>query len=245
MEPIWNERVLKCEKALVIADLHIGYERELEKKGINVPSQSKKMIKNVSELLKNTEVKKLVINGDFKHNIPKSSWQEYNEIPEAVDQWLKIIDEIHLLPGNHDGGIDRYLPSDVILHDSSGAVIDGVGFFHGHAHPSDEVLSTNNLVIAHCHPTVSFIDSLDEREKKECWVKMEYKNEKGDGEAVLIPHLNPLLGGVSVNEDGYLGPFLKNSRLLNEGIYLLDGTYVGKRKELLIEETKENSFYQD
>ncbi len=232
MQPIWKERILRHDKTLVIADLHIGYERELEKKGINVPSQSQDMIDDVFRLLKDFDAEKLVINGDFKHNIPKSSWQEYQEIPRAVDQWFKVVDEIHFLPGNHDGGIDRYLPSDVIIHDSSGTVIEGYGFFHGHANPSKKVLECENLIIAHSHPTVSFQDSLDRKEKKECWIKLQYKNEYGEGKAIVMPHLNPLLGGVSVNEDGYLGPFLKNSRIYDEKIYLLDGTYLGKTKNI-------------
>ncbi len=232
MEPIWNERVLLTDDALVVADLHVGYERELKEKGFNIPRQTQKMIDKILEILEKKEVKKLVINGDFKHQIPGSSWQEYNDIPNAVDEWLKKVEEIHLIPGNHDGGIDKYLPSEVAIHDSSGAVIDGIGFFHGHAKPTDEVLSTGELVVAHCHPTVTLIDSLSRKEKKECWVRLDYSREEVSGKAVIMPHFNHLLGGVSINEDGYLGPFLNNSELSEEKIYLLDGTFLGQKDDL-------------
>ncbi len=232
MQPLWNERMLKFDSTLVIADLHIGYERELEEKGINIPEQSQKMIKKVFDILKREDIERLVINGDFKHNIPKATWQEYQDIPEAIDIWLKAVKEIHLLPGNHDGGIEKYLPSDVKIHSSSGAVIDDIGFFHGHAIPDEDVVSTRSVVIGHSHPAVTFRDSLDNKEKKECWVKFNYEWKDLKGKAIIMPHLNHLLGGISINEDGYLGPFLKNSKLEQEKVYLLDGTYLGVRKSL-------------
>ena len=236
MEPIWNRRLLKAEGNLVVADIHVGYERELEEKGINIPDQSDRMIKSVYETLKKNDMRRLIINGDFKHNIPKATWQEYRDIPRMVDEWLKVVDEIHLIPGNHDGGIAEYLPSDVIVHDSSGAVIDEIGFFHGHAIPSEEVLSTGNIVLAHTHPAVELIDSFKNKEKKECWIRLEYGWEGGQGDGVIMPHYNRLLGGTSVNikeEQHYLGPFLNNERLTNERVYLLDGTYLGQRKDLI------------
>lgn len=232
MQPLWNERMLKFDSTLVIADLHIGYERELEKKGINIPEQSQKMIDNVLDILIKEDIERLVINGDFKHNIPKATWQEYQDIPKAVDTWLKAVDEMHLLRGNHDGGIEDYLPSDVIVHGSSGTVIDGVGFFHGHANPLKEVISTGLVVLGHSHPTFTFRDSLDNKDKKECWVKLKYRCGDAEGKAILMPHLNHLLGGISINEKGYLGPFLENSQLYDEKVYLLDGTYLGLRKKL-------------
>ncbi|MBS3781685.1 MAG: metallophosphoesterase [Candidatus Thermoplasmatota archaeon] len=232
MQPLWNERIMKFDDTLVIADLHIGYERELEEKGINIPDQSEKMIDKVFEVLKKEDAERLVINGDFKHNVPKATWQEYKDIPKAVDLWLKGVNEIHLLKGNHDGGIEEYLPSDVIIHGSSGTVIDEIGFFHGHANPREEVLSTGSIIIGHCHPTVTLRDSLDNKEKKECWVKLNYKHEGEEGNAIIIPHLNHLLGGISINEDGYLGPFLNKTELYDEKIYLLDGTYLGTKRSI-------------
>ncbi len=226
---------MKAKENLVVADLHVGYERELEEKGINIPDQAEKMIEPVSEILADHDIQRLIINGDFKHNIPKATWQEYRDIPRMVDEWLKTVGEVHLIPGNHDGGITEYLPSDVFIHESSGTVIDGIGFFHGHAIPSEEVLSTENIVLAHTHPAVELIDSFKNKEKKECWVRFEYKWEDGAGEGIIIPHHNPLLGGTSINkkEEHYLGPFLKDERLENERVYLLDGTYLGQRDDLI------------
>lgn len=241
IQPIWNRRALKAEESIVIADLHIGYESELAEKGVNLPSKTDDMVESISEMIRDEEARRLIINGDLKHNIPKGSWQEYNEIPEAIDKWLKIVDEIHVFKGNHDGGIERYLPSDVFIHEPSGDVIEGVGYFHGHAHPKEEVAGSDHVVIAHTHPSVFFMDGLGRREKKPCWVKMKFlRHDDPDDtrpdkdkpaehvqQAVVMPHLNELLGGISINKDGYIIPFLKTIEILEEKIFLLDGTELG------------------
>ncbi|MFO7990700.1 MAG: metallophosphoesterase [Thermoplasmata archaeon] len=230
-EPLWNTRILSVDNTLVIADLHIGYERELEEKGIQVTSKTSKMVKSVAAHLKSEEVTRLIINGDVKHNIPSGSWQEYEEIPRAMDRWLSHVDEIHVFPGNHDGGIESYLPSEVIIHESRGDIIDGIGYFHGHANPSDNVLDAEIIITAHTHPAVTLLDSLGNREKYICWIKFDYIYNDSMGKGIIMPPLNPLLGGVSFNEDGYLGPFLNNIDKENVSIHLLDGTQLGKSNQ--------------
>lgn len=231
-QPLWNQKALKVKNTLVIADLHIGYERELEEKGVHLPSQTGKMVENILGKLEENEFNKLIIVGDVKHNIPQATWQEYEEIPKATDEWLRVVDEIHILKGNHDGNISKYLPSEVLIHPPGGSVIDGIGYFHGHANPSKEVVESRLIITAHNHPTITLVDSLDNKQKKQCWVRFNYRAEDIEGEGLIIPHYNPLLGGVSINENEYLGPFLKNEKIHDEKIYLLDGTYIGKKEDL-------------
>ncbi len=232
-QPLWNRRALRHEDSLVVADLHIGYEFELEKKGYIVPSQTDNMIHGIREMLAETGAERLIINGDLKHNIPQGSWQEYKEIPKALDSWLKEVDEIHILKGNHDGGLDSYLPSEVILHNSAGAVIDGIGYFHGHATPSEKVLRTENIVTAHSHPAVSLKDGLDRKERHPCWVKFNFSRDDLHGEGIMVPTFNELLGGTCINEHGYLGPFFRNYEIYEDTVYLTDGTCLGPRIELM------------
>ncbi len=233
-QPLWQERALVIGSTLAVADLHIGYESELRDKGFSVPSQTSRMVEDITTLLVETGVEKLIINGDIKHNIPGGSWQEYREIPMAIDTWLKEIEEIHLLKGNHDGDVKSYLPSDVIIHDPHGVVMDGIGYFHGHARPCQDVLEADMKVFAHTHPAITLHDSLERNEKYPCWVKLRYLFEDVEGQGILMPNYNDLLGGISINERGYLGPFLKNIEILEEKVYLLDGTCLGERSNLII-----------
>ncbi len=232
-QPLWESRALLYNGSLVVADLHIGYEFELEKKGYIVPSQTDKMITGIREMLVETGAKRLIINGDLKHNIPQGSWQEYREIPKALDSWLKETSEIHLLKGNHDGGIENYTPSEIIVHDPDGAVIDGIGYFHGHATPSEKVLRTENIVTAHSHPAVSLKDRLDRKERYHCWVRFDFCKDDLHGQGILMPTYNELLGGTSINEHGYLGPFFRNCDISDDTVYLTDGTCLGRRTELM------------
>ncbi|MFO7791966.1 MAG: metallophosphoesterase [Candidatus Saliniplasma sp.] len=227
LEPLWNRKAISFDNTMIIADLHVGYERELENRGINLPSQTKAMSKEIEDMLKDGNYDQIIINGDLKHNIPSGSWQEYKEIPRLIDVCLSFVDCVHLVPGNHDGGIQQYLPSEVKIHEASGFVIDDIGVLHGHANPSEDVLKARSIVIAHSHPTVSLIDSLGQKNKMQCWIKMEFEYNGYNGDIVLMPHFNNLMGGISVNENGYLGPLLKNSDLKNEQVHLLDGTYLG------------------
>lgn len=229
-QPLWNKRVLRYEGSLTIADLHIGFERELEEKGVNLPSQTPKMIDTVCEILKDDKIDRLIIDGDLKHNIPEGSWQEYKEIPSAIDRWLKEVEEIHLIPGNHDGNISKYTPSDVIIHEPRGMVIEGIGYLHGHARPSEEVMKCELTVLGHTHPSVTITDSLGKKEKMPCWIRLEYGEDRK--RAIILPTYNELLGGISVNEEGYIGPFLNDIDIKEERIYLLDGTYLGSRDNI-------------
>ncbi len=226
-QPLWNKRALLTKDTLVVCDLHIGYERELEKKGVHIPSITPNMVEDIRDMMVQKGVKRLVINGDLKHTIPQGTWQEYKEIPEAMDRWLKVVDEVHVVYGNHDGGVDEYLPSEVYIHDSRGYHLDGVGYFHGHARPDPEVLGSDILVTAHSHPAVTLIDSLGQRNKLHCWVRVKYSLDGERGEVVIMPSFNHLLGGTSINEDGYLGPFFRDIEVIEEDVYLLDGTPLG------------------
>ncbi len=232
-QPLWERRALLYKDSLIVADLHIGYEFGLEKKGYIIPSQTDKIIENIREMLVETGAKRLIINGDLKHNIPEGSWQEYKEIPEALDKWLKEVKEIHLFKGNHDGGIEKYLPSEVILHGPEGAVIDDIGYFHGHASPSKEVTEAKKIVTAHSHPAVSLKDRLDRLERHPCWVRFNFSREDLHGNGILMPTFNELLGGTCINVHGYLGPFFRNYDISEELVYLLDGTCLGRRSELI------------
>ena len=133
-------------KALVIADLHIGISYELYKSGINIPSQVKQMKKTIGKLIKQTKAKRLIILGDVKHDVPGISVQELREIPEFLKTLSKKI-KIEICLGNHDTYLKEILPEEIRLHGSKGFKIKKFGFNHGHAWPSKELITCDNLII--------------------------------------------------------------------------------------------------
>lgn len=242
--PIPNEPALIIDdRVLVIADLHIGMEKELKEAGFILPSQTEKMTDRLLGMLEETKAEKLVILGDLKHNIPQTSRQEWDEIPLVVQAALEHVDVVEVLPGNHDGGIRKVLPDDVKVWTSRGTVIGDVGLFHGHAWPSREVMEAKTAIMAHDHPTVLFKDKLGMRTYKRCWVRVNFRRkserfEKMPKELVVMPTFNEFCGGTPINDpkSRLLGPILSNEYLvLNKSkVHLLDGTFLGMRSDLML-----------
>jgi hypothetical protein len=235
-------------KILTIADLHIGLQYELSKSGINIPSQIKKMKENIDCLLDLTKASTLVVLGDIKHKVPGMSWQEIKDIPELFE-YLSSKVKVIVCKGNHDDHIEKIITKRVKIHTSKGFKIKNFGFIHGHAWPSKELLLCDCLISGHTHPTVQFTDKFGYRIIEPVWIKNKIDKEKikerykvettGKLEFIIMPAFNRLLGGTPVNvkrnNDEILGPLLKNNFVdMNESeIYLLDGTYLGKLKNLI------------
>lgn len=240
-QPLIEEPALlfKEKKLLVIADLHIGIETELRENGLQVPSQTGIMEERLLSILSKNKVSDIILLGDIKHNIPSSTYQERTDVKNFLAK-IQASCTLHVLPGNHDGNIDRLLSSGIQLHPSGGFVFEGIGFTHGHRTPSTEIMQCDLVVIAHSHPTVMLMDRLGYRTYEQCWLRgLPYFNtlqQKYPGspttQILLIPAFNPLCGGTAVNQDALLGPFKNLIDVDNSEVYLLDGSSLGKVKDL-------------
>jgi putative SbcD/Mre11-related phosphoesterase len=245
------------EKALVVADLHIGWEMALSDQGIHIPSQTGRFLERILGLIRAHSPSHLILLGDVKHTIAKAEMAEWRDVPEFFEALKRSVPEITLILGNHDGGIDPLLPSGIRISEASGMRLWGkYGLLHGHAWPSPELLECDLLVMGHMHPTVALSDPLGFRIVQQVWVRgrcdrgrlMEQISRHGmDGgraggslDCLIMPSFNDFLGGQSINraslaEREYIGPILRSRSLeLEESdIYLLDGTYLGKAKSLI------------
>lgn len=229
------------KKTLVIADLHIGIEKELNEKGFNIPDRTNEITSSVLSLCKTYEPTEIILLGDIKHNVPLSLKQERRNVKKFLDT-IKEYADIHIVRGNHDGNIQKIAPSDIHIHPSRGFIKDGIGFFHGHSWPCEDVLNCRIAIMAHTHPTVMLVDRLGHRSFEPCWVrasiskddlKERYPNSKCF-EILIMPAFNPLCGGIAVNCDSIMGPFRKLIDIDNSQAYLLDGTLVGKIRDIKV-----------
>lgn len=231
--PIAGEAVLIAEgthKVMVVADVHLGIEYELWLGGANVPSQTGKLQNRLLALMKAHEPDRLVMLGDLKHNVPRTSWQERIEVPDFINVLSQIV-EVTLVPGNHDTGLWD-LAQGAEVCEPEGVLIDGVGYFHGHTWPSPEVLSAKRLVTAHLHPAVRLVDPLGASRSERVWVRAFLNEHKK--EIVVMPAFNPLCGSLPLNEmNDAKGPIMKLVDLSRSMIYLLDGTYLGRLGEIM------------
>ena len=241
IQPIPNEPALfiKNKQILVVADLHIGIESQLREQGIQTTSHAQKMIEHFSSLCKKFKPKEIILLGDIKHNIPSATFQERKDVRNFLTQ-IKEFSSIHIIPGNHDGFIGKLSPEEIIIHPSDGFYIENVGFVHGHRWPSEIIMQCDQIIIAHTHPTVMFKDRLESRTFEPCWVKglflkdkliEKYPNSKNP-EILIMPAFNPLCGGIAANQEGITGPIGKLIDIQNSQIYLVDGTSLGKIKDI-------------
>ena len=228
-EPLHGRRALLLGNRLIVADLHIGVEYELEKKGIRVPPQWRSMAEELMKMQEESGADTLIINGDLKHGIPSERW-EFRDVRLFLREIRESFREVHIIKGNHDGGIERALPGWVSMHEGSGLLLDGYGILHGHAWPSEDLEPARGLIIGHTHPAIMFIDSLGNSHKEPCWIKGRYREK----EVIVMPAMSLFYGGSPVNEGKLLGPILNSGDFDadNSEIYLLDGTYAGKLKEI-------------
>ena len=164
------------EKALVLADLHLGFEFELVEKGINIPSQTGRIKEKILRLLGEVKPRTLIILGDLKHTIPKVSLQEWRDVPEFLEAVRGMVKEVKLVLGNHDGGIEVFAEHQITVHPSRGIVLDAggdvkVGLFHGHAWPSPKLFEAKYWVIGHNHPAIQFRGFFGFKTIRQVWVK--------------------------------------------------------------------------
>ncbi len=159
------------ERVLVVADLHIGWEVALAEQGIHVPSQTPKLRDKLLKLVDLYKPTSLLFVGDVKHTIATVGLQEWRDIPELFEALIDRVKDIKIVLGNHDGNLEPLLPPSVRIYPSTGLALCGVGFFHGNAWPTPELLQCRSLVIGHVHPTVMFRDPLGFRITAQIWLK--------------------------------------------------------------------------
>ncbi|MCW4001407.1 MAG: metallophosphoesterase [Candidatus Bathyarchaeota archaeon] len=157
-------------KTLLIADPHLGWEMELQDRGIHVPSQTPKILTKLVSILSQYKPDKLIILGDVKYTVTKSERAEWQDIPDFFRQLQTHIGDIAIVRGNHDANLEPLLPENIQLLPSSGAVVGDVGVFHGHKWPSPALLGCKTLVMGHLHPVVVFRDPAGCKMTRQVWM---------------------------------------------------------------------------
>lgn len=254
-----EKRQKKTEKILVIADLHIGLERELARKGIIVPDQLLKLQERLFKIIEKTGAERIVILGDVKNEYVGTSWGDLADVPAFFSRLTNLpigrisgrsphsrLTEkvkVTIVKGNHDGGIEAVLPKNVDVYEPSGFVCRDCLFTHGQAWPEKTALSARTIIMGHIHPTVEFWSS-GARSLEHVWIsapvekgviERKFGAETNLQTAVVVPVFNHLAGGVAFNGKDFkpIGPLLSKAVDWRNGdVYLLDGTYLGKLKDM-------------
>ncbi|MDD1670741.1 MAG: phosphoesterase, partial [Methanomicrobiales archaeon] len=172
--------------------------------------------------------------GDVKHSVPLTTRQEYGEIPTLLQEIRSRV-PLKVVPGNHDGGLERFLEQGEVLP-MRGALIDGVGYLHGHTYPDPSLLG-HLLVIGHHHPMVTIRDevgcALRDRAyllttvNEDC-LGLGSRDGAGATRVLVMPAFNEFTGfDVTRMQESNLGPLSRCMDFGNAEVFLTDGTYLG------------------
>jgi putative SbcD/Mre11-related phosphoesterase len=217
---------------LAITDLHLGIEFELRKKGINVGLQSEKFLKILEEAKQETNAKRIVVIGDIKHKVPAASAREIEYVKNFFENFSKIFDEILVCKGNHDDMLEEIL-LDYKVYGARGFRIKDYGFFHGHAWPFSKLWNCKTWIIGHLQAAIE-IRRGNFKKTEKVVIKAKPKVEKGKlREIIILPAFSDLVGSLLLNKElpsDFL--FEKVIDINNSEVYLLDGSYLGRLKDL-------------
>ncbi len=246
IQPVYGVPALRVDDTYIIADLHIGVEAHLMKKGFHLVSRTEEMFNTIFETSGGCD--HLIVLGDVKDSVPGTSKQEYREIPDFFERLMRLFDNIDVVRGNHDTSIEDFLPKGVRIRPSTGMRIDDVGYIHVHTWPSEDVMKCRTLVMAHEHPAVMFRDGVGKQTTEPCWFRGRFKEQSEryavmPDDFIIVPSFNRMLGGspMIVNNGTFLGPLINDEYvdMENAELFLLDGINLGRRKDIMVDDRYE------
>ena len=189
------------ENILAIGDLHLGYEEALRQKGLDVPiNQFKEMKEELENTLNYVKARfckigelRVIFLGDIKHHFGYTN-SENEEVKKLLSFLRKLnIDEnrVIFIRGNHEKNdkngkyTEFYISKDII-------------FVHGHQDFLEIYDKNVNLVImGHLHPTITLTDKMKvKQEKYKCFLLGKFKKK----DFVVLPSFISITEGVSLDE---------------------------------------------
>jgi putative SbcD/Mre11-related phosphoesterase len=204
--------------ALVIADLHLGFERELADSGVFYPHFQYQDIKeSIASIINKVSPRQVIVDGDLKHKFAERTEQELNEVVDFLTYLTESAERVVVIRGNHDNfvkGLFRRFPKAEFIQ---GSYVDGdIMFAHGHEVPSGiDSLKSHLIIIAHEHPAIALRDDVGAKVKLRALLIGPTYSKK---ELIVLPAFSPISLGVEINlvtsQDQILSPFLKDQASL-------------------------------
>ena len=189
---------LREERALVISDLHLGFEGALAEQGVSIPRfQRKVILERLGRMLDRVRAERVVIAGDFKHEFSRNLVDEWVEVKQVL-RFLKERVTPVLVRGNHDNYLATIL-GDLRMELLDRADVAGHTIVHGH----EEVSTLHPIVMGHEHPAVKLKDELGATLSVPAFLASD--------RLIVLPAFSPLALGVDVSSVPYLSPILNRT----------------------------------
>lgn len=200
---------------LIISDIHIGYEQALNREGIMVPRfQYVKILSRITEIIERFGPKKIIVNGDLKHEFGRITKQEWQESLNFIEFLGQNFQETILIRGNHDN-FTKFIADKTGLEVYDSYKLKDYIIMHGDKIP-DDLMATEKqtIIIGHEHPCIG-IRNGERLEKIKCYLKGVYNEKK----LIVMPSFNFVTEGSDILHEKPLSPFLKNIKTDNFEVY--------------------------
>lgn len=196
--------------AIVIADLHLGFEGIAAEHGIFIPKiQFKKEMAELKEILKKVKAEKIIINGDVKHEFSETGHHEFREVSRLYTFLKENFDRVIQIKGNHDNFIIYVCRKyGVKLYDN--LQLGDYFFVHGHEDLKLNSIMASNIITGHEHPAIALYDEVGGKEKVDCFLYGRIDSKK----FLMLPAFSYFAQGSDVNiipENEFLSPLLKRA----------------------------------
>ncbi|MGQ9719559.1 MAG: metallophosphoesterase [Nitrososphaerales archaeon] len=149
-------------KILIVSDLHLGFEKSLSSRGINIPSQTQRVYLRLKSLIEESSPDRIIILGDVKHGTTKIAPYEWADVPQFFNKVKALVRSVDIIRGNHDGGLKALLPNEIKVHPPRGISLfddrESFTLIHGHAWPYPRLFDCDVLILGHNHATIEFRD---------------------------------------------------------------------------------------
>lgn len=223
---------LIIDNYLIISDIHIGYEGALNREGIMVPRfQYKKILERMNDIIQKYDPKKVIVNGDLKHEFGRITRQEWQESKDFIEFLKTNFEEIILIKGNHDN-FTKFIAEKTGLEVYESYKLGGYVIMHGDKLPDEKTLNNSEtIIIGHEHPCIG-IRNGERLEKIKCYLKGNYKGKN----LIVMPSFNFVSEGSDILHEKTLSPLLKNVKTDKFGVYGVENfevLYFGHIKNIM------------
>lgn len=201
---------IKSIDAMVVSDLHLGYESHMAKSGVFMPKANlKKILRELGLGIRKTGAKSIIIVGDVKNEFSNVEQDEFNELYEIIKFCKGINVELVLVKGNHDNFIDRYKGPFGLKTYTNEARIGNYIFSHGDKLPRFSGKAPKMLICGHEHPSIGIVNFSGRTERLRCFLLGKYKGVK----LLVLPAISYFATGMDINlrpERNLLSPVLRD-----------------------------------
>ncbi|MDE1763775.1 MAG: metallophosphoesterase [Thaumarchaeota archaeon] len=221
------------KRYLVVTDLHIGFEGKLAANDIHVDPKEiiSETVQTLEKIIESQRPDSLVLLGDIKSGVESISKIEWNTVPLFFELGKKI--DTIVIPGNHDGNIQKLVPDWVTISSSSGLVIGDALLTHGHVMPSENLAHVNKIIMGHVHPVYFQEGSVLDGQR--VWVSIRAEKSQifpslhGQIEITIVPSFNKYFYATyKKSHKRSISPIIESVKTFQSAkIATLDGSIIG------------------